>query len=239
MCNILIINDENQLDKIAEGLKESKLNDKIFVISSEMNVNSISEAIDVILTINDNDYGKIVGLICKMGWKNFKFQSADIEDDKGNTLKTLLCLNERAYSSFNDFSVFTRKVTVNTFIEYFKSKSVSEDVLSNLKSFMTSIGIYSNNLGYSYVLDAFILAFNDRNRLNKITSSLYPVIGELRGKSGKCVERDIRSVIELSCNSGKFYTAANSIGGNFEQNEKPSNGEFIAFLVDVFSTKKY
>lgn len=241
MNNVLFIHNESNLDPIIDFMRLNDASDKIFVLADSDHVDKTvgSAEINIVIADNNNDYSKIVGIVCKLKWKNFRFQSAEIEYENGEIVKLLLCLNDKIYACFNDFSIFNSRVSLKTFADYFKSKSINEKILNDLRSFLASTGIYSNNLGYSFIIDAFVYAFNDRKSLNKLTSDLYPAIGKMRGKSGKSVERDIRSVIESSCNSGKFYSVANSIGGNFEPNEKPSNGEYLAFLVDVFSIRKY
>ena len=77
------------------------------------------------------------------------------------------------------------------------------------------------------------MAVEEPNIINNITKKLYPSIGEKFNTTSSKVERAIRHAIEVAWNRGKIENI-NSIFGIkvYNQNEKPTNGEFIALVAD-------
>ena len=69
--------------------------------------------------------------------------------------------------------------------------------------------------------------------VNSITKKLYPSIAERFETSASKVERAIRHAIEVAWNRGKIENI-NSVFGIkvYSNNEKPTNGEFIALVAD-------
>ena len=69
--------------------------------------------------------------------------------------------------------------------------------------------------------------------INGITKCLYPTIGEKYMTSPSKVERAIRHAIEVAWSRGRVENINAALGVKaFFQNEKPTNGEFIALIAD-------
>ena len=69
--------------------------------------------------------------------------------------------------------------------------------------------------------------------VNSITKKLYPSIAERFETSASKVERAIRHAIEVAWNRGKIENINSVFGVKvYSNNEKPTNGEFIALVAD-------
>lgn len=100
--------------------------------------------------------------------------------------------------------------------------------------FLNRIGMFSNLKGYTYLLSAIKELAKDPLIMHSITKELYPRVAKNFQATPIGVERSIRNAIETTCNKGKLYLVANTYyNGNFSKYEKPTNGEFIAFLFYV------
>ena len=98
--------------------------------------------------------------------------------------------------------------------------------------FLNRIGMFPNLKGYTYLLTAVNEIIKEPSLMYSITKVLYPKIASIFSTTPNGVERGIRNAIEVTCNKGKLYMVANTYyNGNFTKYEKPTNGEFIAFLV--------
>ncbi|MBR2336621.1 MAG: sporulation initiation factor Spo0A C-terminal domain-containing protein [Clostridia bacterium] len=106
--------------------------------------------------------------------------------------------------------------------------------IKNVGMFLTKIGLFSNLKGYSYLISAVQEVVNDPMMMHAITKRLYPKVAVKFNTTPVSVERNIRNAIEIACNKGKFYLVANAYyNANFTKYERPTNGEFIAFLTSV------
>lgn len=107
---------------------------------------------------------------------------------------------------------------------------VVEEKISNV--FIT-VGIPAHIKGYQFLREAIKLAIEKPEIINSITKRLYPSIAEKFETSSSKVERAIRHAIEVAWNRGKIENINNLFGIKvYNQNEKPTNGEFIALVAD-------
>lgn len=107
---------------------------------------------------------------------------------------------------------------------------VLEEKISNI--FIT-VGIPAHIKGYQFLREAIKMAIEKPEIINSITKSLYPSIAERFTTSSSKVERAIRHAIEVAWNRGKIENINNIFGIKvYSQNEKPTNGEFIALVAD-------
>ena len=102
-----------------------------------------------------------------------------------------------------------------------------------LKIIFLSLGIPAHIKGYQFLREAIKLAIETPEIVSSITKKLYPSIATKFATSSSKVERAIRHAIEVAWNRGKIENI-NSIFGIkvYNQNEKPTNGEFIALVAD-------
>ena len=102
-----------------------------------------------------------------------------------------------------------------------------------------SIGISPHIKGYGFLRTGVKLAMDDPSVLGNITKELYPKIAENYLTSSSKVERSIRHAIEVAWNRGRIGNLNTIFGVNFYlDGDKPTNGEFIAFVADRLLQEK-
>lgn len=96
-----------------------------------------------------------------------------------------------------------------------------------------TVGIPAHIKGYQFLREAIKMAIENPEIINSITKKLYPSIAERFETSASKVERAIRHAIEVAWNRGKIENINNLFGIKvYGNNEKPTNGEFIALVAD-------
>ncbi len=116
----------------------------------------------------------------------------------------------------------------------FISKGDTEkEIEEKITNIFITVGIPAHIKGYQFLREAIKLAMENPDIINSITKRLYPSIAERFSTSASKVERAIRHAIEVAWNRGKIENI-NSIFGLtvYSNNEKPTNGEFIALVAD-------
>jgi two-component system response regulator (stage 0 sporulation protein A) len=112
--------------------------------------------------------------------------------------------------------------------------SRATEQIKEITSFFVKIGLYANLKGFDYLICAVEEVLKYPELLHSMTKVLYPKVAERFSTTACGVERNIRNAIEIACNRGKLCSVANLYyGGNFAKYEKPTNGEFIAFLINI------
>lgn len=105
-----------------------------------------------------------------------------------------------------------------------------EEKITNI--FIT-VGIPAHIKGYHFLREAIKMAIENPDVINSITKQLYPSIAERFSTSASKVERAIRHAIEVAWNRGKIENINAVFGVKvYSNNEKPTNGEFIALVAD-------
>jgi len=111
----------------------------------------------------------------------------------------------------------------------YKSKSLEE----RITNIFISVGIPPHIKGYGYLREAVKMAVDEPDIINSITKKLYPSIAGRFDTSASKVERAIRHAIEVAWNRGKMENVNSLFGIKiYSNNEKPTNGEFIALIAD-------
>ncbi len=96
-----------------------------------------------------------------------------------------------------------------------------------------TVGIPAHIKGYQFLREAIKMAIDTPEIINSITKKLYPSIADKFDTSASKVERAIRHAIEVAWNRGKIENINNLFGIRvYSNNEKPTNGEFIALVAD-------
>ena len=96
-----------------------------------------------------------------------------------------------------------------------------------------TVGIPAHIKGYHFLREAIKMAVDAPEIINAITKKLYPEVASRFSTSASKVERAIRHAIEVAWNRGKIENINNIFGVRvYTQNEKPTNGEFIALVAD-------
>ena len=110
-----------------------------------------------------------------------------------------------------------------------KNKTLEE----RITKIFISVGIPPHIKGYQYLREAIKLSIEDPDIINSITKKLYPGVAAKFDTSPSKVERAIRYAIEVGWNRGKIENINSLFGVRvYSQNEKPTNGEFIALVAD-------
>lgn len=107
---------------------------------------------------------------------------------------------------------------------------IMEEKITNI--FIT-VGIPAHIKGYQFLREAIKMAIEQPEIINSITKKLYPCIASKFETSASKVERAIRHAIEVAWNRGKIENINALFGIKvYSNNEKPTNGEFIALVAD-------
>lgn len=110
-----------------------------------------------------------------------------------------------------------------------KNKQLEEKITN----IFITVGIPAHIKGYQFLREAIKLAIANPEIINSITKKLYPSIAERFETSASKVERAIRHAIEVAWNRGKIENINQLFGITvYSNNEKPTNGEFIALVAD-------
>ena len=110
-----------------------------------------------------------------------------------------------------------------------KNKQLDE----RITNIFITVGIPAHIKGYQFLREAIKMAIDSQDIINSITKKLYPSISSKFDTSASKVERAIRHAIEVAWNRGKIENINNLFGIRvYGNNEKPTNGEFIALVAD-------
>ena len=102
-----------------------------------------------------------------------------------------------------------------------------------------TLGIPAHIKGYAFLRDAVKMVVDDPELINRITKELYPAVARHYDTTASKVERAIRHAIEVAWNRGRIDTINRAFGYKVcLQEEKPTNGEFIAMIGDKLVTEK-
>lgn len=109
------------------------------------------------------------------------------------------------------------------------SRSLDEKIAN----IFISVGIPAHIKGYQFLREAIKMAVDSPDIINNITKKLYPSIADKFDTSSSKVERAIRHAIEVAWNRGKIENINTIFGIKvYTENDKPTNGEFIALVAD-------
>lgn len=98
---------------------------------------------------------------------------------------------------------------------------------------LKKLGIAPDKNGFHYLRKAIYECYLNPKLLTSITKEIYPLVSNAFEKKESCIERSIRSAIETGWDRGN-YEYSNDLFSNCVDfyKTKPTNGEFIAILVD-------
>lgn len=114
-----------------------------------------------------------------------------------------------------------------------KKPAFDKEIEEKITNIFITVGIPAHIKGYQFLREAIKLSMENPDIINSITKKLYPSIADKFDTSASKVERAIRHAIEVAWNRGKIENI-NSVFGLtvYSNNEKPTNGEFIALVAD-------
>ncbi len=97
-----------------------------------------------------------------------------------------------------------------------------------VRTTLRQLGAAQTYRGFDYTIDGALLILEDENRLKYVTKTLYPDIAQKHNTSWYCVERDIRTIVDVIWNNGDKEMLLCMSGENLE--EKPNNAKFLKIL---------
>lgn len=236
---VLIVDDVETSQKLKAILeKEEK-----FEVVSE--VQTVSEAYEKIIETSPD---VVITEIVLKGQDGFELL------EKANLLKTapkffvLSALTQQAAiekatelgAIYYMAKPFDEKVFYKRFCEVLNSKSKgkesklgSKEIEEKITNVFITVGIPAHIKGYQFLREAIKMAIDEPEIINSITKRLYPSIADKFETSSSKVERAIRHAIEVAWNRGKIENINSLFGVKvYGENEKPTNGEFIALVAD-------
>ena len=126
-----------------------------------------------------------------------------------------------------------REATIYQMSNSKPAKVVSKEIDEKITNIFITVGIPAHIKGYQFLREAIKMAIAEPEIINSITKRLYPNIAEKFDTSSSKVERAIRHAIEVAWNRGKIENINSLFGVKvYSDNEKPTNGEFIALVAD-------
>lgn len=107
------------------------------------------------------------------------------------------------------------------------------EVERKLIDILLTVGISAHLQGYHFLKASIKLVMENPRYISSITKIMYPTVAT-KFKTTACrVERAIRHALEVSYNKGKIINLNDMFGLKlFEENEKPTNSEFVALIAD-------
>ena len=225
-----------------------KLKEEISKLSTEINIKfSADNYKDALKIINDSNSkldaividGTLTGeniLSLLTSYENKVLISRTIVIDN---IK-LDCYN-LSTTDYQLFNVIPKNFKVNDLIISLKEIKDKEEKYNFLKisiydkvaEILKKLGIAPDKNGFHYLRKAIYECYLEPSLLTSITKEIYPMLAQSFSKKESCIERSIRSAIETGWDRGN-YEYSNELFSNCVDyyKTKPTNGEFIAIIVD-------
>lgn len=100
----------------------------------------------------------------------------------------------------------------------------------DIQMILRLLGVNGTYQGFPYTVDAILLAIQNRDRLIHITKDIYPDVAVKYHTHWKCVEKNIRTLVEAIWKYGD-RAMLEEIGGEVME-ERPKNTRFIEMISD-------
>ena len=116
----------------------------------------------------------------------------------------------------------------NTLYDYQKL-----DIYDKISEILKNLGIAPDKNGFHYLRKAIYECYKNPNLLTSITKQIYPLVSVAFDKKESCIERSMRSAIETGWDRGNYEYSTELFSHCLDYyKSKPTNGEFIAIIVD-------
>lgn len=245
----IILVDNNE--QMRETLKAQLTNEKLEVVAN------FSDAITALNYIKENEVDVIVTDIVLPNIDGYEFLDALNKQGLSYRPKVLI-LSALSNDNFInkalshgadyymvkpcDINVLKERITELNNGGNYKNKAAPEiktvkprnkQLEEKITNIFITVGIPAHIKGYQFLREAIKMAIDNPEIINSITKKLYPSIAERFETSASKVERAIRHAIEVAWNRGKIENINALFGIRvYSNNEKPTNGEFIALVAD-------
>lgn len=239
---IVVVDNNNELQRGIKTFYES--DDAVEVVDTFNDVNKTIDYVkennvDIVVTDlvlpNADGYALIEGLKALSNCPKIIVASAIFEDQ---FIKRAFALGVSYYMIKPiDFKLLDTRI--NEILNSGEGALVSRRPIRNkqleekITNIFITVGIPAHIKGYQFLREAIKMAIDNPDIINSITKKLYPSIAERFETSSSKVERAIRHAIEVAWNRGKIENINSLFGIRvYSNNEKPTNGEFIALVAD-------
>ncbi len=239
---IVVVDNNNELQRGIKTFYES--DDAVEVVDTFNDVNKTIDYVkennvDIVVTDlvlpNADGYALIEGLKALPNCPKIIVASAIFEDQ---FIKRAFALGVSYYMIKPiDFKLLDTRI--NEILNSGEGALVSRRPIRNkqleekITNIFITVGIPAHIKGYQFLREAIKMAIDNPDIINSITKKLYPSIAERFETSSSKVERAIRHAIEVAWNRGKIENINSLFGIRvYSNNEKPTNGEFIALVAD-------
>ena len=104
---------------------------------------------------------------------------------------------------------------------------------------LREFGVPANIKGYQYLRKAIQMAVETPESMSAVTKILYPDIAKCHGTTASCVERAMRSAIEVAWDRGNLECLHRYFGYTINPRAgRPTNSEFIATIADALGMEE-
>ncbi len=242
----IILVDNNE--QMRESIKKQLTNDKILIVAD------FGDAVTAINYIKENEVDVVVTDIVLPNIDGYEFLEAINKLGLANKPKILILsalsndnfINKALSLGADYYMVKPCDVSVleGRILDLISTETVAVSNIKNIKprnkyleekitNIFITVGIPAHIKGYQFLREAIKMAIDNPEIINSITKKLYPSIAERFETSASKVERAIRHAIEVAWNRGKIENINALFGIRvYSNNEKPTNGEFIALVAD-------
>ncbi|MEE0775932.1 MAG: sporulation initiation factor Spo0A C-terminal domain-containing protein [Bacillota bacterium] len=108
--------------------------------------------------------------------------------------------------------------------------------MTEIKSLLRTLGVTAHLYGFNYLVRATELVMENSDCLLHIVKMVYTVIAEEFQTSSKCVERNIRTAIDICWIHGNRDLLCEIAG--YELKQKPTNSQFIDIISAYLSRNR-
>lgn len=237
--NVLVVCSKNE---------SVKLNEEISKRSTEINVKYSSDNYKEALAIINNPSSKIDAVIVDATLNNENILDFLMKYENDILIsKTIIIDNIKldcynlSNSKYQIFNILPKEYKIDELLlSLVEIKNKNEkynylkiDTYEKIAEMLKKLGIAPDKNGFHYLRKAIYECYINPTLLTSITKEIYPLVSKSFSKKESCIERSIRSAIETGWDRGN-YEYSNELFSNCVDyyKTKPTNGEFIAILVD-------
>ncbi len=237
--NTLVVCSTEELNRLKEDI--SKISTEVIIKYSADNykdalniINDINATIDAIIIDGTLPGEDVLSLLTKYSNKYYLSRTIIIDNIK------LDCYNLTT-SDYQLFNIIPKSYSVSDLIislEEIKKKNEKYNyqklsIYDQVAEILKKLGIAPDKNGFHYLRKAIYECYLEPSLLTSITKEIYPMLAKSFSKKESCIERSIRSAIETGWDRGN-YEYSNELFSNCVDyyKTKPTNGEFIAIIVD-------
>ena len=104
----------------------------------------------------------------------------------------------------------------------------------HIADLLSQLGVTANYAGFYHVCSAVSICVKSPEWLRLVTKWLYPEIAKEHNTTSKCVERNIRTVVNLSWKRNPKLLCRIA---RYPLSSKPGNAEFLAILTSYITSE--